>query len=247
MIRYVKDANLPKGRVKSIICGELCKELNEYFDNLGIERIVIEPNTQIDDAVKFHADMASIHLGENKILIDINQNKLSSVLKTKGFNVISTGNEIKGEYPCDISLNFTIVRNNIIGKIDFADKKLLELTDTFKCINVKQGYCKCSCLVVNNNAIITDDESIYKSLISNEFDALLISKGDTLLPGHEYGFIGGASGKICEDEVLFFGNITQHRDYKKISDFSEKHDCKIAYLDFPLTDFGGIIPLTEEV
>jgi hypothetical protein len=66
------------------------------------------------------------------------------------------------------------------------------------------------------------------------------------LPGHQYGFIGGASGKISENEILFFGDITAHQDYKKIAGFIEKHGCKIISLNFPLTDFGGIIPIIEE-
>ena len=80
----------------------------------------------------------------------------------------------------------------------------------------------------------------------NGFDCLLIAKGDVSLPGHEYGFIGGASAKISESEVLFFGDITKHRDYKKIADFIKKYGYEIISLDFPLTDFGGIIPIIEE-
>ena len=118
--------------------------------------------------------------------------------------------------------------------------------DNLKKINVRQGYCKCSCLNVSENAVITDDECIYKALCLNEIDALLISKGDITLNGHDYGFIGGASGKISKTDILFFGDVTKHRDYKKIAGFIEKHGCKIISLDFPLTDFGGIIPITEK-
>ena len=99
---------------------------------------------------------------------------------------------------------------------------------------------------MSDNAVITDDESIYKALCLNGVDTLLISKGDIVLNGHNYGFIGGASYKISESKVLFFGDITKHRDYKKIADFIEKHGCEIIFLDFPLTDFGGIIPITEK-
>ena len=133
-----------------------------------------------------------------------------------------------------------------MGNFAFADDKLLTLTESLSKLDIKQGYCKCSCLVINENALITDDKSIYNIALKNGVDCLLVSKGDVTLPGHNYGFIGGASGKISKTEVLFFGDVTKHRDYKKIADFIEKHGCKIISLDFPLTDFGGIIPITEE-
>ena len=247
MIRFINQPNLPKGKVKVLICGELCEELNRYLDLRGIKRIVIEPNDFIDSAVKYHADMAAIHISEDKLLVDKNQRSLCETLKSENFDVTLTENAIVGEYPCDVGLNFTIFGSNIMGKISCVDSNLSMLTESLNKINVKQGYCKCSCLVLSANAMITDDESVYRVLVAHDFDALLINKGDVLLEGHEYGFIGGASGKISEDEILFFGDITKHRDYKKIAGFIEKHGCKIISLDFPLTDFGGIIPIMEEV
>lgn len=247
MIKFVEKPNLPKGKVKAIVCGELCKELNDYFDSIGIKRIIIEPNYDIDHSVKSHADMAAIHLGDNSILIDNAQVDLYKALKTEGIHINVTDKKIKGEYPYDIGLNFTVIGNNLIGKIAFADNKLAHLTKDYNHISVKQGYCKCSCLVVNENAIITDDESIYNALTKSDFECLLVSKGDVSLPGHEYGFIGGASGKISHNQILFFGDITKHRDYIKIADFITKHNCEIISLEFPLTDFGSVIPVTEEI
>lgn len=246
MMRFIENPNLPSGRVKSIICGELCEELNLYLDSRGIERLVIEPNNFIDPAVKFHADMSALHMGGNKIIIEQNLFYLGRVLEEKGFEAHFTSEPIKGEYPDDIVLNFAIFGDKLMGKIHYADEAVWAYREQFDFVNVKQGYCKCSCLVLGENAIITDDESVYKIALKNGIECLLISKGDITLAGHEYGFIGGASGKISENEVLFFGDITKHRDYKEIADFIEKHGCKIISLDFSLTDFGGIIPIIEE-
>lgn len=246
MISFVANPNLPTSRVESVICGELCDELNDYLDSIGIERLVIKANDDIDPAVKYHADMAAFYLGTGKILLDKRQHLLGENLKKKGYDVKYTEVDIIGEYPDDIALNFTVIGNNIIGRFDCADNRLIDLISGLDKINVRQGYCKCSCLVVSDNALITDDKSIYNKVISNGIDCLLISKGDIKLAGHEYGFIGGASCKISDNEVLFFGDITKHQDYKIIAGFIEKHGCKIEYLRFPLTDFGGIISITEK-
>lgn len=246
MMRFIENPNLPKEKVSCVICGELCDELNEFLDSKGIERLVIEPNMLIDNAVRFHADMAALHLCGNRLIAGKNQKSLIKILSERGFDVSETQDEIAGEYPKDIALNFTVVGDRIIGNFRYADKSLTDSIGELRTVNVRQGYCKCSCLVVNNNAIITDDKSIYDKTAENGIDCLLISKGDIFLDGHEYGFIGGASGKISKDTVLFFGDVTKHRDYKKIAGFIDKHSCKIEYLDFPLTDFGGIIPITEK-
>ncbi len=246
MIKFIESPNLPNCIVKTVICGELCRELKAFLDSRGISQITIEPNNYIDPAVKYHADMAVIHIGRNRILIDKNRGKLGRILKENGFEVYCTDEDITGEYPKDIRLNFTVFGDKIMGNFSCADDRLLYLTEGLRKLNVKQGYCKCSCLVINENALITDDESIYRIAVINDVDCLLVSKGDVSLPGHNYGFIGGASGKISKTEVLFFGDVTKHKDYKKIANFIKKHGCETISLDFPLTDFGGIIPIIEE-
>jgi hypothetical protein len=74
---------------------------------------------------------------------------------------------------------------------------------------------------------------------------LLIDKGHIQLQGFDYGFIGGASGRIG-DTIIFNGDITQHPDYEKIAAFIEDRDLKIKYFtEYPLEDIGSIIENLE--
>ena len=100
---------------------------------------------------------------------------------------------------------------------------------------------------MDENSIITDDESVARRAVEKGLNCLLISKGDVSLDGHEYGFIGGASGKILKDEIIFFGDISKHRDYERIEAFIRERKMRIISFDFPLTDFGGIIPIRESL
>lgn len=246
MIEFIKQPNLPQGQVKAVICGVLCRELEDFLDVRNIKRYYVDENPYIDVSTSTHADMLSFHLGGNKFVIDSQQTKLIEALHQQGACVFKTAKPIKGKYPNDIGLNFIVAGECLYGKIGFCDEVLLcELSEYKKC-DCKQGYCKCSVLIVDKNAFITDDKSIFDIASKNGVDCLLISKGDVTLPGHEYGFIGGASAKISKDEILFFGDITKHKDYKKIAEFISKHGCKIISLNFPLTDFGGMIPITQE-
>ena len=59
-----------------------------------------------------------------------------------------------------------------------------------------------------------------------------------------YGFIGGCSGLISQDELAFFGDITHHPNFKEIKEFVEKRNKKIVCLsNSKLLDLGSLIPL----
>ncbi len=61
------------------------------------------------------------------------------------------------------------------------------------------------------------------------------------------GFIGGATGLIAKDKLLFTGDITLHKNYKEINDFlSLKAVDMVIIKDEHLIDLGTIIPVTQE-
>lgn len=247
MMKFIEKPNLPNGKVSRVICGEIPSEAEEFLRHRNIEILKCEPNLKVDPAVKFHADMCSVHLGANNVIVDKNQIQLIKYLKENGFNVYETKEEIAGEYPDDIKLNVALFGNNAIGAFRFSDKNLCEAICSFQKFEVKQGYAKCSILPIDETALITDDISICNAL-KNSFDVLLIEKGDILLSRHDYGFIGGASAKISKDEILFFGNLESHRNFNDIIAFIEKHSCKALYFkDVPLTDVGGMVTLCEYI
>ena len=247
MMKLIDKPNLPEGKVTALICGTEDEKILSYLERKGIAVIKNAPNLNIDAAVSTHADMAAVHLGGKDIIIGKNQTQLSDGLKKLGMNVLESENPIEGEYPEDIGLNFTLVGTYAFGNFTYADKTLLKATESLERFNVKQGYCKCSVLVVQENAIITDDEGIHRKASEKGLCSLLVSKGDISLDGHPYGFIGGASGKIAKDRVLFFGDIEKHCDFNKISSFLSGHGCTYECTDKGvLRDIGGIVSLCEE-
>ncbi|MBQ8504096.1 MAG: hypothetical protein IJ491_07455 [Clostridia bacterium] len=247
MISFVENTNLPCGKVKALICAGNDNEILDFFESHGIEAFKVSSNENIDSSVSSHADMSALHLGRERIIVDKMQVILKHKLEEIGMTVFETSEKISGCYPHDIKLNFTLLGRRAFGKFGYADKVLCELLSGKEIISVRQGYCKCSVLVVRENAVITDDVAIHHKMLENDVDSLLINKGDISLPGHEYGFIGGASGKISENEVVFFGNIRNHRDFEKINSFLAKHGCDFVCTDDGcLRDIGGIIPIVEE-
>jgi len=114
-----------------------------------------------------------------------------------------------------------------------------------KIISVKQGYTKCSTIVLPDDNFITEDEGICAALKGAGKNCILIKKGCVKLDGYNYGFIGGASAYLSNNKtLLFFGNIKQHPDYIKIKELCDKLKLNTDYVEnMPLTDIGGLIEL----
>jgi hypothetical protein len=115
-------------------------------------------------------------------------------------------------------------------------------------IDIKQGYTKCSISVVDENAIITADIGIAREAEKRGIEALLIEPSQgILLPGLDYGFIGGSSGLLDRDIWPVYGDARKLVSFPSIYDFLSKKNIKILSLsDGNVVDLGGIIPLQCE-
>ncbi len=244
---YIKTPNLPQKKVKSAIIANLDSKITDFVKSFGMELLFTDKNCFIDPAISYHADVNCFYLGSGKIIADNSQSKLIEALKQKNLSIISPSKPVSGAYPNDCRLNCASVKSKLIAKYASVDPKILKEYSKDNVLSVRQGYAKCSSAIVNDNAIITDDPSIFSVCVNNGFDSLLISKGCVCLPGHDYGFIGGACGLIEKNKMIFFGDITKHKDYFKIAGFLKKHNCELFYLSgHALTDIGGIIAIEEE-
>ncbi len=245
-MKYIKNPNLPENKVSTVAishtAGESIKKLNES----GINTLVINDSPFLPEPVKSHADLQLLHMGNNVIFCHNEHLFLGESEQKFSFNKIKekTGNK----YPEDVRLNCAVIGDKIICNVKTVSKDILEYAyiNNYIIVNVNQGYAKCSVCVLNKNAIITDDESIFRATQNFLNDAELISKGSIVLNGYNYGFIGGCSGKIDKNKIAFNGRLESHKDYNKIIDIIQRNNIEVVELcNSPLTDIGGILPLIE--
>lgn len=199
-----------------------CEELNKF----GYEIIPTKKINTFLEPEQYHADMQILCI-KNKVIT------LGDCIKKPGKN-----------YPENILLNCLYHNNKLYGKLSATDSSVREYCreNNIETVNVNQGYTRCSTLVVNDKAVITADKSIEKGMKNNGAEVLLISAGNIVLEGFDYGFIGGASFSD-NNTIYFFGDITKHPDYNKIKEFTSKHNSIIEILckTQPLTDIGGAV------
>ncbi len=248
--KFIEKSNLPQNKVCHCILGENALKTISFLNKMGIKTLVTQKSKKLDDEIAFHADTQIIYCGKKYAIISPNQEHLIDEMKELGCRVEVAEIEPFSPYPHDILLNFTIVNDTIIGKFDSASERLLKFIEinNLKCINTKQGYSKCSICVVNENAVITEDNGIATLLKNSQFNVLNIEPNFITLSNSHYGFLGGASGKISKDTIFFNGNIEEHPSYNDIKKFLDYHNVKPIYdKSYKLTDIGSIIPVTEQI
>lgn len=250
MFLPLENPNLPSGKVGHVAVSDYSPRLIEYLEKNNITTIVTTPSKNLDDRICYHTDMLMLNIGKGKIIADESQSSLIVKYLTIGYRVEYLNKKVNSPYPNDSLLNVAVIGDKLICNPKTTIPYILNLADEYgyKLISANQGYVKCSVCIVNQNALITDDESVYKASQLNEIDSILISKGSVELKGFDYGFIGGCTGLIDENKMLFNGDINYHKDCTKIIDFLNKHNVKPVIIESqPLTDIGGIIPLTEKI
>lgn len=242
--------NLPKGKVSQVIMSAEYKQMIMAVEALKINVIKTYQHKNLPLQEGFHADMQCLHIvndywvllhGNRCLNIQFKENRINYT------NSIKTPNQ---EYPYNVLLNALRIGNYLFCKEAALDNKVKQLCDTYNIdiINVNQGYAKCSAAVVAENAIITVDKSIYAAARKVNMDVLLIKDGYIRLPGYNYGFIGGACGKLSEDCLAFCGRIELHPDYDAIQSFTKNHGVYLLSLvDEPLLDIGGILPVKHQL
>lgn len=248
MEKLVENPFLPVNKTDKLFIGSAAKDFVYELLGLGVNPILINGKSALKVPLCGHIDMMVSHYGNNLFFIDKFQIKAFNELSKLGITVIKINDVISENYPNDVKLNCVRINKSLICNIKSVSKNIIEkaMLDGLNIINVKQGYTKCSLLIANQNAVITDDETVYSAMKHNYFDVLLVKKGSIDLPGYSYGFIGGCGGLISKNEMVFFGDIKKHDSYNNIKSFLNNYKIHITSLsNKKLLDVGSIIPITE--
>ncbi len=157
------------------------------------------------------------------------------------------GNSVNGgTYTSHVAYNIARVGKNIFCNTKYADKNIIDYYEKndYRIIHINQGYSKCNICIVSDNAVITEDSGIARTMKAVKINVCEIKAGSVGLCEFPYGFIGGASG-IVNNNLLFCGDIKRHPQYDEICRFiNENSDLKIVSLsENKLWDYGSIIEI----
>ena len=159
-------------------------------------------------------------------------------------------NALSPVYPGDCRYNAVCTGKFFIHRLDVTDAGLLDAAktscgDELQLIDVRQGYAKCSTVIVDEDSIITYDKGIAKPCEAAGMNVLLVEPGFVKLRGADTGFIGGASGRV-DGEIVFNGDLSVHPNFREITAFIEAQGLGCKWFEsYELEDIGSIITITK--
>ena len=217
---------------KLFISSQIPDTVSSIFKDMGFSLVLLPPEPSLPEPVSAHGDMLMF---ENIVQKDYYERNRALF---DGFDIVLADEGFGNKYPRDILLNAFTVGDTLFGRLDsLASQIKIRYPNA---VNLRQGYAKCSTLLFGNNAV-TADTGIADALSDFGCEVLLIRQGSILLPGYDYGFIGGASF-VYDKRVVFFGNIEAHPDHIRIREFIEARGYDILYDPrTPLVDLGGAV------
>ena len=234
-----------KNRVKAVIVSyKISEGFEQLLTNLKIDIIKTEPIYEIDVPVRDHPDMAVHPIDYKKIVVyNKHETYYREKLKKYGVEVIPSSNKLNKLYPNDIALNVSRTNDYYFYKENCIDLSIEKnLIGNSEPILVKQGYSKCSSLIIGNNLVITSDKGLCNTYLNNGVKCYLIPFGEIYLTGYDTGFIGGCGGMISEDELLFYGNLERYKYSDKLVEILKNENIKYYYpKDCEFIDLGSII------
>ncbi len=228
----------------AIINPDTPAEIINNLKRLDIEPIPIPKTGLVDGPLAGHPDI-QVFIHEKHVFChpDISASFASKIEKHAEVIICST--RLTKDYPGDVLYNIACAGSSAFRHSGGADPRVEEYlrSHNITAAGVKQGYAKCSTLIVDDNSIVTADVSIHRAASSQGLASLLISPGTIDLPGYGYGFIGGATG-LCDDMVFCAGTLSHHPDYETIVRFIDERAKKIVPLGrMPAVDLGTIFVL----
>lgn len=202
--------------------------LTDYLEGKGFTLEYISSSGIVDKAVSNHPDMFLCKMG----------------IRDDAPLFFAKESDLSLDYPEDVAFNAACTGKYFIHNLSYTNADLLLAAKEMGMIliDVRQGYTKCSTVIVDETSIITYDEGIAKACSRyNDLDVLLISPGFVRLDGYDTGFIGGCSGRI-EDEIIFNGDLFAHPDFQRIVTFIESRGLTCRWFpEYKLTDIGSIL------
>ena len=206
-------------------------ELSDYLESKGYCVVRTEPCKTVPAEISDHPDLLMCRLG----------------ISGDAPIVIGKPAELGASYPADIPYNAVCTGNFFIHNLRFTAGGLLDIVRAkaeqgeMTLVDVKQGYAKCSTVIVDERSIITYDRGIAEPCLKAGMDVLLISPGHIRLDGYNTGFVGGCSGRI-KDTIIFNGDLSRHPDFEAITLFIQSKGLKCKWFPgWALEDIGSII------
>ncbi len=211
----------------------------EAKNNLSKHGEIFELETSdiVYDSISGHPDIFIFQHNNKLILAPQSPQNLIDKLIEKGINFQMGINNLDKKYPKTSFYNVANTTDLFIGNNKTCDKSITDIAKGKLWIQTKQSYSRCNNIILTSSSIITNDNKVDNKVETS----LYINPEGIVLPGFDYGFIGGCAG-IIDNKVFLIGSLKHHSQGEIITEYIKASNHQIVELyDGPLYDGGGII------
>ena len=241
---FIEKPLLPEREAALCAVSEEAEDVIAGLEKRGIKVLRVRRADNLPEPICSHADLQVLPLGGDLAAVNEQQEELIGELEKEGFRIIRVG-EFGKEYPHDCRLNLLPIDHMLMGNTRVIPQELLVLGG-FSAVNVRQGYTRCSSVLIDDNTVITDDVSIGETLLNFAKYSVIMKQKEILLEGYDHGFIGGTCGKISSSVLAFAGRIPGSEFGELLKSTLEGLGISWCELGDPaLRDVGGIVPLKQ--
>ena len=254
--RFLATPFLPEKQVALVAIDGRCNGKTPGYPNLvarladlNIRVLEVPVCPSLYQAIGAHPDIQFHPVDGKNIVIAPNAGKgLAEKLLAEGFSLIEGKSILTEKYPANVAYNVARIGNLAFHRLDIIDPVLREelMKRGVELIHVKQGYSKCSALILGNNLLITEDRGLWEKATAMGINTLLVESGFVQLPALNYGFLGGTGGLIAKNKIAITGDITLSSSYLNIIKYLKDCSCGLEFLSQELAlDIGSLVPLKE--
>ena len=225
----------------AIVNSSVPKEALSNLEKIA-ELIQVSSSGITYDAISGHPDVFICNSPEGQLIHASNiPDNLLKKLNSSDLNLMRGKLDIGPKYPQSAHYNAVITEKHLIHNLDYTDPQIISKHLTKKHIHVNQAYTRCNVLPLNNESFVTSDHGIHKVLQENKLNSMYVPPKGILLPGFDYGFIGGTAG-VFNNTVYLIGRLKFYPAGNKLKSFLRDMNYDIIELyDGPLFDGGSIV------
>ncbi|SHJ11304.1 DUF6873 family GME fold protein [Lutispora thermophila] len=249
MSTFLENPNLPQNKVKIVVLDyRTDDEILSNLSNMGIEIIRTERCFELYEAIDGHPDILMHHVGGNSLVIAPNiYDKVAERFHKKGFALTKGATWLQRNYPQNIAYNVLRLGKLAFHNTKYTDPEIIRIYEKndVRLVHVNQGYTKCSVCIIDENSVITHDIGVARVMEKHGIEVLVIEPGGIDIIGLNYGFIGGTSGLISKNTIVFTGSMKEMKCYNKILEYVALKGIDIKILsNKKIMDIGSIMPLS---
>lgn len=240
---------IPRTRVKRVFVSQLLPEsIVSELNDMGIRTYKLGRTPNLSSELAYHPDILVNNFRKGRWMCENGADYIPFDIPR---SLILESECVLGHvHPHDCLFNnFRMGKALICGKSADYLIKAYARYDEYRVVYVQQNYTKCCSIPINQNAVITCDYYVGRTLRMNGYDVLTVKDSDDIgLSGFSNGLLGGCAGMLSDKLLGFTGNLNMYAYGKEIRDFCANYGVDAYSLSSkPMYDYGGILPITEVV